>query len=108
MVGSLVQTLSFFWCFLAKFVFNLQLDEKEKKLFEQSLLPIAYLEIVEERCSEREREQEERTRKKLESALWTRDGPMLEEERLEELQRRARECAELFQIGHETGGVRRK
>ncbi len=97
MVGSLVQTLSFFWCFVTRFVFNLQLDEEEKKLFEQFLLPIAYLEIVEGRSSERESEQAASTRERLESALWTRDGPLLEEERLKELQRGARECAELFQ-----------
>jgi uncharacterized protein DUF6399 len=97
MVGSLVQTLSFFWCFVARFVFHLQLDEKEKKLFEESLLPIAYLGIVEGRGSEREREQAKSTRKKLESGLRTRDSPLPEGERLEELQRGARECAELFQ-----------
>jgi Family of unknown function (DUF6399) len=97
MVGSLVQTLAFFWCFVTRFVFNLQLDEEEKKLFEQFLLPIAYLEIVGRRGSERESERAESTRKKLESALRKRDGPLLEEERLEELKRGARECAELFQ-----------
>lgn len=97
MVGSLVQTLAFFWCFATKFIFHLQLNEEEKILFEQFLLPIAYLKMVEGRSSKREKMWAKSTRKKLENALKTRDGPPRKEDRLEQLQRGAFECAELFQ-----------
>jgi hypothetical protein len=97
MIGSLVQTMAFFWCCVTRFVFNLQLNEKERVLFEQFLLPIEYLKITEGRSGKWERSQAKRTRQTLESALRTRDGPLLEEDRLEQLQRGARECAEFFQ-----------
>ena len=97
MIGSLVQTLAFFWCVTTRFIFNLQLNEEERVLFEQFLLPLEYLKMVEVRSGKRERRQAERTRKKLESALKERDGPIFEEDRLEQLQRGARECAEFFQ-----------
>ncbi|MGA8164659.1 MAG: hypothetical protein WB791_06500 [Waddliaceae bacterium] len=71
---------------MTRLAFNLQLNEEEKELFEQFLLPIAYLKMVEGRSSDRERERAENTRKKLESALKTRDGPLLEEDHLEQLQ----------------------
>jgi len=97
MIESLVQTMAFFWCVVTRFVFNLQLNEEERILFEQFLLPIEYLKMTEGRCGKKERRQAESTRKTLESALRTRDGPLLEEDRLELLQRSARECAEFFQ-----------
>ena len=97
MIGSLVQTLAFFWFVTTKFIFNSQLNEEEKILFEQFLLPIEYLKMTEGRSGKKERRQAERTRKKLESTLKERDGPVFEEDRLEQLQRGARECAEFFQ-----------
>lgn len=97
MIGSLVQTLAFFWCTTTRFIFNLQLNQEERILFEQFLLPMEYLKITERRCGKKERRQAERTHKALERALKTWDGPLFEEERLEELQRGARECAEFFQ-----------
>ena len=97
MIGPLVQTLAFFWCMVTKFMFHLQLNDKEKVLFEQFLLPIEYLKIVEERSGERERREAEHTRERLERALWARDGPIFEEERVKQLQQGARECAEFFQ-----------
>ena len=97
MVESLVQTLAFFWCFATRFVFNLQLNEGERVLFEQFLLPIEYLKMTEGRSGKKERRQAASTRKRLESALKMRDGPLLEEDRLKQLQQGARECAELFQ-----------
>jgi hypothetical protein len=97
MIGSLVQTMTFFWFHVTMFCFNLQLNEKERVLFEKFLLPIEYLKMTEGRSSDRERQQAERTRKTLENALRTRDGPLLEEDRFEQLQRGARECAEFFQ-----------
>ena len=97
MIGSLVQTLAFFWCITTRFIFNLQLNEEERVLFEQFLLPMEYLKMTEERSGKKERRQAERTRKKLESTLKERDGPLFEEDRLEQLQRGARECAEFFQ-----------
>lgn len=97
MIGSLVQTLAFFWCFVTKFVFHLQLNEEEKVLFEQFLLPMEYLKMTEGRSGKKERKQAECTRKALESALRKRDGPLLTEDRLQQLQQGARECAEFFQ-----------
>lgn len=97
MIKSLVQTLAFFWCITTRFIFNLQLNEEERILFEQFLLPIEYLKMTEERSGKKERRQAERTRKKLESTLKERDGPLFEEDRLGQLQRGARECAEFFQ-----------
>ena len=97
MLDSLVQTLAFFWCFATRFVFNLQLNEEEKVLFEQFFLPIEYLKMTERRSGTKERRQAEVTRKRLENTLRRRDGPLLEEDRLKQLQRTARECAEFFQ-----------
>jgi Family of unknown function (DUF6399) len=97
MIGSLVQTLAFFWFITTRFMFHLQLNEEERMLFEQFLLPIEYLKMTEGRSGKRERKQAASTCKALESALRKRDGPLLEEERLEQLQRGARECAEFFQ-----------
>lgn len=97
MIGSLVQTLAFFWCFVTRFVFNLQLNEEERVLFEQFLLPIQYLKMTEGRRGKKERRLVECTRKRLESALRKRDGPVLEGARLEQLKQGARECAEFFQ-----------
>jgi hypothetical protein len=97
MIESLVQTLAFFWCVTTSFIFNLQLNEEERILFEQFLLPMEYLKMTEGRSGKKERRQAERTRKKLESTLKERAGPLFEEDRLEQLQRGARECADFFQ-----------
>lgn len=97
MQESLVQTLAFFWCLVRGVFFNLQLNEREKVLFEQFLVPIEYLKIVEKRSSKQEREQAANGRERLESAMRERDGQMLKENRLEQLQQGARECAEFFQ-----------
>lgn len=97
MIGSLVQTLAFFWCLVRGVVFNLEMNEEERVLFEQFLLPIAYLKMVERRSSKKEQERAEGTRNRLENALMNRYGGLLEEGRLEELKRGAEECAEVFQ-----------
>ncbi len=77
MIGSLVQTPAFFWCITTRFIFNLQLNEEERVLFEQFLLPMEYLKMTEERSGKKERRQAERTRKKLESTLKERMDPYL-------------------------------
>lgn len=97
MVESLARTLSFFWLCVMQCFFSLRLDNEERVLFEELLLPIAYLEIIEGRGGERERKQAGHTVKALKEAMRQRDGPLPGEERLKELKRGARECAELFQ-----------
>jgi hypothetical protein len=97
MIESLVQTLAFFWYIVARFSFNLQLNEEEKILFNQFFLPIEYLKMVEERCGKNERKQAESSRQALQSSLKQRDGPLIEEDRLKLLQQGAQECAEFFQ-----------
>jgi uncharacterized protein DUF6399/CENP-B-like protein len=97
MTASLTQTLAFFWFLVTRMVFNLQLLAEERMLFEQFLLPIEYLKMVEGRSGKRERGQAASTRKQLENALRKRDGPLLEGGRWQQLQRSARECAEFFQ-----------
>lgn len=97
MKESLIQTLAFFWCLVRGFTFKLQMNECERVLFDQVLLPIEYLKLVEGRSSKRERKQAESARKKLEGDLKKRDGPLLAEDRLKQLQQGARECAEFFQ-----------
>lgn len=82
---------------MTRFVFNLQLNEEERVLFEQFLLPIEYLKMTEGRSGKKERRLAECTRKRLESALRKRDGPVIEGARLEQLKQGARECAEFFQ-----------
>jgi hypothetical protein len=97
MTESLTHTLAFFWFLATRMVFNLQLLGEERVLFEQFLLPIEYLKMVERRSGKRERGQAANTRKQLENALRKRDGPLREGDRLEQLQRSAWECAEFFQ-----------
>jgi len=97
MVESLVGTLSFFWFCVMQHFFSLRLDNDERVLFEEFLLPIAYLEMIEGRGGKREREQAGRTVKALKEAMRQRDGPLPGEGRLKELKRGACESAELFQ-----------
>ena len=97
MVESLVGTLAFFWSFVMQYFFSLRLDNEERVLFEEFLLPIAYLEMIEGRGSKKERKQAGETVKVLREAMRQRDGPLPGEDRLKELKRGACECAELFQ-----------
>jgi hypothetical protein len=97
MVESLVGTLTFFWSCVVQYFFSLRLDNDERILFEKFLLPIAYLEMIEGRGNERERKQARQTVKALKETMRQRDGPLLKEERLKELERGACDCAELFQ-----------
>lgn len=97
MKESLVQTLAFFWCLVSGFVFKLQLNDEERVLFEQFLLPIEYLKMTEGRSGKKEKIQAKNTRERLESTLEGRVGALFEDDRLEQLQRGARECAEFFQ-----------
>jgi hypothetical protein len=97
MVDSLAGTLSFFWLCVMQCFFSLRLDNEERVLFEEFLLPIAYLEMIEGRGGKREREQAGCTVKALKEAMRQRDGPLPDEQRLKELKRGACEYAELFQ-----------
>ncbi len=97
MKESLIQTLAFFWSLVRGYIFHLELNNEEVIIFEQFLLPIEYLKMVETRCGERERKMAQRTRERLEVVLKNRDGPLLEEDRLKQLQQGAYECAEFFQ-----------
>jgi len=97
MKESLLCTMTFFWCFVRTFIFNLQLSEEEMVIFQEFLLPIEYLKTVEKRCGKNERILAEGSRKSLEKALQIRYGPSLAKDRLEELQEGAQECAIFFQ-----------
>jgi len=73
MTDSLIQTLAFFWCVVGGFIADLQLNVNETLIFEQFLLPIEYLKMVEQRSGKQEKEIAKKAREALEENLRQRD-----------------------------------
>ncbi len=99
MMAAFVQTMTFFWCLVTDIISGLKLNEEEKTVFQEFLLPIEYLKIVEQRSGKQEKEMAKKTRCHLESGLRERDGPWQRADRSREteLRRLACECAQYFQ-----------
>ena len=99
MMDSLIQTLAFFWSVVNGFIQDLRLDIDEAVIFEQILIPIEYLKIVERRKGKQESEVAKKARETLEGSLRQPNSrwQAVSAERQNALKEKALECAQFFQ-----------
>jgi hypothetical protein len=98
-VDAMVLTLKFFWCWIGSHIDALNLPDDQVPIFENQLLPMAYIDVHLPKARNAEQRQQRRDlHRQLEIELNdTGAWQSMTDERKEELQAEARKCALVFQ-----------